>query len=173
MKSAKYYLITPFLFLLILLMAVPAYSQNEVQFEQAALQGINSFYVSLNVEGNKKIMRYDTLEVDQLQQEIKQKIRETGLPLKQKRSTERGRNTPMLHIHVNVMDAGQGLIPFSVEINFYQPVKLVLNRDIQTSASTWNSGYLGIVSYDRMDLIRRSMLSELENFIREFKRANS
>ena len=173
MKSARYGIVIPFAFLILFFTAFTAHSQNEAQLEQAALQGINSFYVSLNVEGNKKIMRYDTIEVNRLQQDIEEKIRESGLPLTQRRSSEKGQSAPMLHIHANVMDAGQGLIPFSVEVNFYQPVKLVLNRDIQTSASTWNTGYLGIVSYDRMNLIRRSILRQLDNFINEFKQANS
>lgn len=147
-------------------------AQNEVQLQQAALQGINGFYVSVNVEGSEDIMRFDTLNVERLQRKAENKLDEAGLPLKQELAGDKRQNAPMLHVHLNVMHAGQGLIPFSVEVNFYQPVKLVLNRDIQTSASTWNSGYLGMVSYDRTSLIRESLLKELDNFVREFQAAN-
>ena len=157
---------------LLLFVTLSARAQNEVMLEQATLQGINGFYVSVNVEGNKELTKYDTLNVTKMQRDVENKLRDAGLPLQQEAGSRQGQDYPMLYIHVNVMDAGRGLIPFAVDVKFYQPVKLTLNRDIQTAASTWSSGYLGLVSYDRLGVIRQSMLSELENFIREFNSAN-
>jgi hypothetical protein len=71
------------------------------------------------------------------------------------------------------MDAGRGLVPFSISVRFYQPVKLSLNRDRQTSASTWETGTVGIVSYDRMNIIGESVQNLVGDFIRDFKRMNN
>ena len=71
------------------------------------------------------------------------------------------------------MDAGQGLVPFSLTLYFYQPVKLILNRDMQTSSITWESGSVGIVSYDQMDMIPVAAQNLIEEFIADFKQINS
>ena len=173
MKSSRTAIPVLFLSLFITVLTTSALrAQNEVALQKAALKGINSFYVTVNVEGVSQILKYDTLNVSKMQREVESGLAEAGLPLDQETSGERGQDNPLLHVHVNVMDAGQGLIPFSVDVEFYQPVKLVLQNDIQSSASTWSSGSLGLVSYDRLGVIRQAMLDELDNFIREFRAAN-
>jgi hypothetical protein len=75
-------------------------------------------------------------------------------------------------MHINTMDAGQGLVPFSVSLDFYQPAELTLNRNLQTSVSTWQTGLVGIVSYDRMNVIGESAVNLLDDFIKDYNQVN-
>ena len=75
-------------------------------------------------------------------------------------------------MHVNAMELENGLIPFSIELRLYQPVKLVLHDELQTSASTWETGMVGIVSFDRLDVINRAASGLIDDFIEDYKRSN-
>lgn len=57
-------------------------------------------------------------------------------------------------------------------MNFYQPVKLVLNRDLQSMASTWNKGRVGIVSEDMLSMIGQEAIYASNVFKEEFIRMN-
>lgn len=71
-------------------------------------------------------------------------------------------------MHINAMELENGLVPFSIQLRLYQPVRLVLNRDMQTSASTWENGVVGIVSLDRLTLINEAASELVTDFINDY-----
>lgn len=75
---------------------------------------------------------------------------------------------PFLYMHINAMELENGLVPFSIQLRLYQPVRLVLNRDMQTSASTWENGVVGIVSLDRLTLINEAASELVTDFINDY-----
>ncbi|MDX1618896.1 MAG: hypothetical protein R3224_08930 [Balneolaceae bacterium] len=151
---------------------VPANAQNEIERERSSLRGISEMGFTVNLEVNVTLNEKGELEVTSLRDRALNTLRDAGLDIIPDKEIESSAEVPFLYMHVNTMDAGQGLVPFSVSIRFYQPVKLTLNRDIQTSASTWESGLVGIVSYDRMNVIGDSAVNLLQDFISDYNRVN-
>lgn len=148
-------------------------AQNEVQREQSSLRGIASMGFTVNVESNISLNETGELEVTSITDKIRKTLKEGDVILisdEQVRSSDR---IPFLYMHINTMDAGQGLVPFSISLRFYQPVKLTLNQDQPTSASTWETGMVGIVSYDQMYVIQEAAFELIREFISDLRLANS
>lgn len=164
-----------FLTLLLSLLIVPVsmQAQNEIQRERSSLRGINEVGFTVNLETNVTLNEKGEIEVTSIKDAAEQRLSEAGIPLVSDKEVESSADIPFLYMHINTMDAGQGLVPFSVSIRFYQPVKLQLNRDQQTSASTWETGMVGIVSYDRMNVIQEAAVDLLGDFISDFRRVNN
>lgn len=157
------------------LIIVPGFAmaQNEIERERSSLQGINELGFTVNLEVTATLNEQGEIEVTSLQDAVRQELEEAGIPLVGDEAVESSADIPFLYVHVNTMDAGRGLVPFSISVRFYQPVKLSLNRDLETSASTWETGTVGIVSYDRMNVIQESVRNLLGHFIRDYKSVNN
>jgi len=149
-----------------------ASAQNEIARERSSLRGIAEMGFTVNLEVNVSLNEKGELEVTSLRDRALNRLREAGLEIIPDREIESSADVPFLYMHINTMDAGQGLVPFSVSVRFYQPVKLTLNRDLETSASTWETGLVGIVSYDRMNVIGDSAVNLLQDFISDYNRVN-
>ncbi len=163
-----------FSFALVLLI-FPALSmaQNEIEQERSSLRGINELGFTVNLETNVTLNEKGEIEVTSIKDAARQRLSDAGIPLVSDSEVESSADIPFLYMHINTMDAGRGLVPFSVSIRFYQPVKLQLNRDRQASASTWETGMVGIVSYDRMNIIQESAVNLLDDFIDDFRSVNN
>lgn len=149
----------------------PAFTQNEISTQRASLEGLQRFYITVNVEASPKLTEKKQLDVTQLQEQATKKLTKSGIPVKTGK-TPRGQDHAMLIMHINAMDAGRGIVPFAVDVDLYQPVKLTLNRDMEHTASTWNTGNVGVVSYDNLSTIPEAALMQLDDFIKDYKAAN-
>lgn len=150
-----------------------AVAQNEIARERSSLKGIQSMGFTVNLEANVSLTENGEIEVTSLRGMGQKTLRKGGIKLIPDREVKRSDEIPFLYLHVNTMDAGRGLVPFSVTLYFYQPVKLMLNRDMETSSITWESGSVGIVSYDRMNLISDAAKDLLNEFIADYNKVNS
>lgn len=161
--------------LLLLLLSIPIVSQaqNEIEREISSLRGINELGFTVNLETNVTLNEKGEIEVTSIKDAAEQRLSEAGIPLVSDREVKSSADIPFLYMHINTMDAGQGLVPFSISLRFYQPVKLQLNRDRQTSASTWETGMVGIVSYDRMNIIQEAAVNLLGDFVDDFRSVNN
>jgi len=157
----------------LLVIPITAEAQNEIQRERSSLRGINELGFTVNLETNVTLNEKGEIEVTSIKDAARKRLSEAGIPLVSDSEVESSADIPFLYMHINTMDAGQGLVPFSVSIRFYQPVKLQLNRDLQTSASTWETGMVGIVSYDRMNIIQEAAVNLMGDFIDDFRRVNN
>lgn len=166
--------IFPQCFLIVALCLTHSWSmaQNEVARERSSLQGIQNMSFTVNLEASSSLAQKSGLEISSLREMGQTTLREGSITLIPDHEVERSDEVPFLYLHVNTMDAGQGLVPFSISLYFYQPVKLSLNRDIQTSSVTWESGSLGIVSYDKVDLISAAARDLLNEFITDYNKVN-
>lgn len=142
---------------------------NEVEMSQNTMKGLRRFYVSVNLEWNKDLQEHaDMTQVD-MQKKIEKKLTDAGIDIIKQTTAA---DVPYLYLHVNMMDAGRGLVPFAITIGLYQPVKLTLNRDRPAMAVTWNAGNVGIVSYDQMKVIRESAMGMVEKFLDIYQSVN-
>lgn len=150
-----------------------ALAQNEIARERSSLKGINAMGFTVNLEVNLALKDKSGIEVTSLREMGLNTLKNGNITLIPDKEIKRSDEIPFLYLHVNSMDAGQGLVPFALTLYFYQPVKLSLNRDLQTSAITWESGSVGIVSYDQLNLISNAAKALVEEFISDYHQINN
>lgn len=160
------------LFFLLFVIPFSLHAQNEIARAGISLQGLQEFGFSANIEGTRQITSQDSLTPSVIRQEAIRQIIEAGLQFVSDEEVESSADIPFLYMHINTMQLENGLIPFSIQLQLFQPVKLSLNRDLQTSASTWDTGMVGIVSYDRLTLINQAASELIAEFIEEYQKAN-
>lgn len=170
-KTAKIVLQLLFVTFLWLLHS-PALAQNEVAKERSSLKGIDAIGFTVNIETNDPLSGNEDLQVTSLIEMGKNQLRSNNIQLIPDEKIQRSDEVPFLHLHINSMDAGQGIIPFSLSLYFYQPVNLTLNRNIQTSAVTWESGSVGVVTYDQINVINEAAKNLIKEFIVDYNRIN-
>lgn len=158
-------------FLLIALSTSTALAQNEVARERASLRGIQELGIVVNVEHSMGV-NTDSLNTRLIRKAVEENFKELPISIITDRTLRQSDEFPILHIHVNIMRASNQTYPFSIELNFYQPVKLVLNRDLQTMASTWNKGQIGVVSENMIHIIADEVVAVSNLFKDEFEEVN-
>lgn len=162
-----------FLVVILCLYSSLAWAQNEVVRERSSLKGIDAMGFTINVEKNAPLENETKLDIGALQQMGETTLKEGGIRLIPDEEVKHSDEIPFLYMHINTMDVGRGLIPFNISLYFYQPVKLTLNRDLQTTANTWESATLGLVSYDQLELIKKAARDLLQEFIDDYNQVNS
>ncbi|MEQ9089625.1 MAG: hypothetical protein RIE52_00970 [Balneola sp.] len=162
---------SPFLFLFIVLMSSSLVAQNEVETERHSLIGIKKFGISVEIE--KPIgLKEATLNPAQIQKKILESFETLPVTLLSFNELKESFYNPFFYVHVNIMQAEDGIYPFSIEMRFYQPIKLSLKNDVESMASTWHSGYVGMVSFDRVNEIAEVVVEATKEFKDEFERLN-
>ncbi|HAH50620.1 MAG TPA: hypothetical protein DF712_03340 [Balneola sp.] len=160
-----------FLFLLIVFISSSLFAQNEVETERHSLIGIKKFGISVEIE--KPIgLKEATLNPAQIQKEINESFETLPVTLLNFNELKESFYNPFFYVHVNIMQAEDGIYPFSIEMRFYQPIKLSLKNDLESMASTWHSGYVGMVSFDRVNEIAGVVVEATKEFKEEFERLN-
>jgi len=168
----NYYCLSPTL-LLILLIPCSLLAQNEIDRERISLEGLQEFGFTANIEGSRTIADDEDLTPSAIRQLAINQLVEAEVRYVSDEEVESSANIPFLHLHINAMEMENGLIPFSITLRLYQPVKLALNRDLQTSAVTWQTGMVGLVSYDRIATISDASSNMIAEFIDDYRKANN
>lgn len=165
-------LILSTLLLLIIFLPHSLFAQNEIGRARISLQGLQEFGFTANIEGARQVVDHDSLTPSVIHQRAVNQIVEAGLRFVSDEEVESSADIPFLYMHINTMQLDNGLVPFSISLQLYQPVKLSLNRDLQTSASTWDTGMVGIVSQDQLSVINQAAENMMAEFIDDYQRAN-
>lgn len=160
--------------LLFLIFIVPStlFAQNEIERERISLEGLQEFGFTANIEGSRTIADDEDLTPSAIRQIAINQLVEAEVRYVSDEEVESSADIPFLHLHINAMEMENGLIPFSINLRLYQPVKLSLNRDLQTSAITWRTGMVGLVSYDQIDTISDASANMIAEFIDDYNSAN-
>lgn len=128
---------------------------------------------SVNYEAPSSLMEAEEIDITSLQKMGEQMLSDNNITVISEKKLKESDQFPLLYVHINAMNAGRGLIPFAINVYFYQPVKLSLNRDLQTTANTWETATLGLVSYDQLDVINESAKGLINEFINDYKMVNN
>ncbi|MEQ8579167.1 MAG: hypothetical protein RIC57_02775 [Balneola sp.] len=159
------------LLLFIVFISSSLFAQNEVETERHSLIGIKKFGISVEIE--KPIgLKEATLNPAQIQKKINENFETLPVTLLSFNELKQSFYNPFFYVHVNIMQAEDGIYPFSIEMRFYQPIKLSLKNDVESMASTWHSGYVGMVSFDRVNEIADVVVEATKEFKEEFERLN-
>lgn len=161
-----------FLLFSLSLLTTDLFAQNETVRQLISLQGIQEVGFTANLEGSRTVTSDKNLTPSSIRQAVVEELINNNIRFADDEEVRSSADIPFLYMHINMLELENGLIPFSIELRLYQPVKLSLNRDLETSASTWESGMVGIVSLDRISLIRKAALNEVLTFIDEYHSAN-
>ncbi|MDX1640238.1 MAG: hypothetical protein R3220_00980 [Balneolaceae bacterium] len=151
---------------------VSLHAQNEIGRARISLQGLQEFGFTANIEGSRTVTDSDSLTPSVIRQEAINQLIEAGLRFVSDEEVESSADIPFLYMHINTMQLDNGIVPFSIQLQLFQPVKLTLNRDLQTSASTWDSGMVGIVSLDQLPVINQAASNLIAEFIDDYRAAN-
>lgn len=163
----EYFLIT----VISLFISSMCLAQNEVIREQNSLQGITEFGVVVNIEKPERLEEL-TLRVDSVRTLLLAELIELPVTILDDETLKESDLFPILHLHINVMYAMPGIYPFTAEMKFYQPVKLSLSNDIQTTAATWHNSFVGVVSPDLADIISVQSVKLVHSFRNDYLSAN-
>lgn len=158
--------------LIISVIPMTLYAQNEIERERISLEGLQEFGFTANIEGSSKIVDEETLTPSVIRQGAINQLVDADLQYIADEEVRSSADIPFLYMHINAMEMDNGLIPFSIELRLYQPVKLVLNRDMHTSASTWETGMVGLVSHDRLPVISQAAQNLVATFIDDYHKSN-
>lgn len=152
--------------LLAVLAASSAHAQGDREGERRSLAGVAAFSIDATVEGPEHLADAEMVRIGTLVRAAQQRLQDAALPVDASRE-----GTPNLHIHLNMMQLENGLIAFSVEVDFFQEALLARNR-ARTSAITWNESVVGFVSPDMMSTIAESALRLVDLFAQDFRTIN-
>ncbi|MGF1669698.1 MAG: hypothetical protein ACFCU6_04555 [Balneolaceae bacterium] len=164
--------IYPLLLISFIFTCAEVFAQNEVARERISLEGLQEIGFTANLEGSRTVVSNQDLTPTTIRQAVVNELVKNNIRYVSDEEVRSSADVPFLYMHINMMELDNGLIPFSVELRLYQPVKLSLNRDLQTTASTWESGMVGIVSLDQISVIQDAALNEVLTFIDDYQAAN-
>jgi len=161
-----------FLLFSLSLLTADLFAQNETVRQLISLQGVQEIGFTATLEGSRTVTSDKNLTPSNIRQAVIEELINNDIKFADDEEVRSSVDIPFLYMHINMLELENGLIPFSIELRLYQPVKLSLNRDLETSASTWESGMVGIVSLDRISLIGEAALNEVLTFIDDYHSAN-
>ena len=160
------------LFLLMFLPVLQGVAQPGTEASRQALQGIRGFYLHVDVEGSLGLTQDEALNVRTIKRRVTQRLRDAGLNVLETVENMEQDTEPYLYVHVNMLEMERGLVPFAVNTQFYQRVELPRRPRQSLVACTWDTGLVGLVSYDNLDLIADSAVESVVNFIADYRQVN-
>jgi hypothetical protein len=158
-----------FLLFSLSLLTADLFAQNETVRQLISLQGVQEIGFTATLEGSRTVTSDKNLTPSNIRQAVIEELINNDIKFADDEEVRSSVDIPFLYMHINMLELENGLIPFSIELRLYQ---LSLNRDLETSASTWESGMVGIVSLDRISLIGEAALNEVLTFIDDYHSAN-
>ncbi len=158
------------LFFLLMFVPLTAAAQGGLDAERSSLNGIRSFEADITIEGPRHLVQSDVLQSEVLLHRVVSRLRNAGLEVA--RATPGSSETPpSLQVHVNLLEVGAGLVPFTVSAGFYQDVRLAAGGR-EMSAITWDESVLGVVSQNLIQTIAESIDGLVDQFVEDYLAAN-
>lgn len=160
-----------FLVALFTLPAIQVYGQMETEQSRKSLRGVKGFYLHVDVEGSLGLTQDEALNVRAIRGRVATELRNAGLNVLEATEVVDQSTSPYLYVHVNMLDMEGGLVPFAINTQFFQQVEIKRQRSSLT-ACTWDTGLVGLVSYDNLDLIADAAVGSVTNFIDDYHVSN-
>lgn len=147
---------------LLLLIRVPAFGQLDQGGQIASLADVGLFGLVVDIEAPRSVTLDPGLDIMRLSARLADRIEAVANRRPSPDPLDEGH--PYLYVHVNAHDAGGGLIPFAVNASFIQETRRRAGGEI-VMAITWESGFVGLVSYDRLSGIADASEGLVEEFV--------
>jgi len=148
-------------------------AQTEADEERSSLRGLNGVGFTVNIEQNTAYADTQLVNISTVKKLGMQELEKAEITIFDDIEIQESIRTPVLYMHINLLSTRTGIISFSVTVSLYQPVKLVLNRDKQATAITWENSIVGIASYDKIGVIKQAVEGMIQSFIDDYQKVNS
>jgi hypothetical protein len=148
-------------------------AQTEADEERSSLRGLNGVGFTVNIEQNTAYADTQLVNISTVKKLGMQELEKAEITIFDDIEIQESIRTPVLYMHINLLSTRTGIISFSVTVSLYQPVKLVLNRDKQATAITWENSIVGIASYDKIGVIKQAVVGMIQSFIDDYQKVNS
>ena len=111
---------------------------------------------------------------DTLQINVEQQIKDAGIKVFDEDDWKSDSAHPYQYIRVNSMKSGDDkFFAFSLDVELHQDVNLTRDSDIDTLATTWETGSFGILESEHVKRLYKSVTKEVGEFIDDFNAQNS
>jgi hypothetical protein len=157
---------------LVLAMPPAASAQPEREQARASLLGIDAFHLDVEVEKSGSLEGREALYVRALRDTVLHILGAAGLDVLPPKAAPRSDTEPRLLVHVNALDVGRGLVPFSLSIRFQQAASLVRAPSLTLQVGTWESELVGLASVNRLRLIPEAAADIAHEFTEDFNHVN-
>ena len=172
MQTVHLYIIA-FAFIVIAGSPFNVLAQTEADEERSSLRGLNGVGFTVNIEQNTAYADTQLVNISTVKKLGMQELEKAEITIFDDIEIQESIRTPVLYMHINLLSTRTGIISFSVTVSLYQPVKLVLNRDKQATAITWENSIVGIASYDKIGVIKQAVEGMIQSFIDDYQKVNS
>ncbi len=148
---------------------MPSAAQLDRQEEIESLENIRAFGLVVDVEASLALTSDPAFSASALRMALADRLERLGVQRPSFDPLDSG--LPYLYVHVHAMEVGDGLVPFAVDASFIQAVR-VDSGGQEVMAATWESGYLGLVSYDRLGAISEASEGLVSEFAEDLAAAD-
>ncbi len=150
-----------------------ALAQMGTEQSRRSLTDIKGFYVQVDVEGSVGLTSDEQLNASAINQRVKNRLRAAGLNVLEPTEVLDQPTEPYLYVHINMMELDGGMVPFATNLQFFQRVALPDRRRKQSLiACTWDTGVVGLVYFNSLNLIPESTEELVNEFIADFQVVN-
>jgi hypothetical protein len=145
-----------------------AMGQPTIADQQLTLKDAGAFAVEVDIEAPQSIVP----EFRQIRWKpiVRERLKGHGIEVPNSEAPLEGE--PYLYVHVNAMQFEGGLVPFSVDVRFYQEALIGPSMKIRAMAAIWDSGAVGLVSSDQIHLVIASLEALVDEFAGDYLVAN-
>lgn len=163
------------LFVGVILISFPRliFGQSEIEEERSSLRGLTGVGFTVNIEQNTAFADTQLVKIEAIKKQGIQQLRDRNITVYDDRKIRESVRTPVLYLHINLLSTQTGIISFGVTASLYQPVKLILRDDNETTASTWETSVVGIATYDKIGVIKQAAMGVIHQFIDDYHTINS
>lgn len=138
--------------------------------EIKTLQGLKGVFVTIdNLNPAAEAMGLSSKKVHG---DVALRLRQKGIPIFSVKQMRQTPGLPILKVLINVHKAADNLYVYTIDVDVQQTVKLAHRPSIETYATTWKTGTLGIVTNDKLDGMRDLILNFIDDFVSDYQQAN-
>lgn len=176
------------IFLLLILSAVPGWAEDSEisRSSLAGLQGVCVIIEDLQPNIKDYAVKYGLTKAE-IQKEIEQKIRTSGIGVLNNQDWLNMPGRPVLYININTHPSEtksliskllsdhreeKALLAFDIKVELRQVAYLEANPKVKTLAITWSVNMTGLVNVENLTPLKSNVLALVEHFIDAYKSVN-
>ncbi|MCX5895699.1 MAG: hypothetical protein NTZ51_07715 [Proteobacteria bacterium] len=170
MNSKKLFPAALILILFIALLVSTASAATIDKQASALLTGLKG--VGVVVEDIAPEVERDGLSARQIQADVEQQLRTSGIKVLTEKEFEKSPGMPYLYVNIFTFKDDTGMYAYHITVALKQMVSLVRKPSATLSATTWKASVGGTVGENKLADIRSFVKESVDRFIKDYSAAN-
>ncbi len=108
-----------------------------------------------------------------LMRQVESRLQTANIPLLTNKECFDSPGRPYPYLDVNTHNTGIGIYGYSIRLEFNQETLLARDRSVETSATTWTMGSIGVVGARHLPALAEEAISLVDEFIAAYRAANA